>query len=57
MDEFQRGYEREQGAASYRAKASCLGCLVGLAIAAAVIMALSMLSAYLTFVALPASNP
>jgi hypothetical protein len=57
MDEFQRGYERERGAASYRAKASCLGCLVGLALVAAVLAALVVLSAFLTFMALPASSP
>lgn len=56
MDEYQRGYERERGAASYRTKAGYLGCLVGLAVAVAMIAVLTLLSACLTYLALPAST-
>jgi hypothetical protein len=51
MDEFQRGYERERGAASYRAKATCLGCLVAMAFAVVLLIALMLVSAFLTFAA------
>lgn len=55
MDEYQRGYERERGAFSYRARASCLGCLVGMAFVAVVFAAVMLVSACLTFVTHPAN--
>jgi hypothetical protein len=50
MDEIERGYHRERGAAQYRAKSSTLGCLIGLAIAAVVLVVLTLISALLGFV-------
>jgi hypothetical protein len=56
MDEFQRGYERERGAASFRAHASCLGCLLGMAFVAVVFVVWMILSAF--FLAIhPAASP
>ena len=49
MDEMQRGYERERGAAQYRSKASCLGCIIGLAFAAVVLVTLLLASAWFSF--------
>ena len=57
MDEFQRGYERERGAHSYRARANCLGCLVAMVFTVVLLAVLTALSAFLTFVTLPAANP
>jgi hypothetical protein len=56
MDEFQRGYERERGAQSYRARSSCLGCLLGLAFVAVVFVAAMVLSVFLQMMMLPVGN-